>query len=411
MKKLVLGLVVLLMMVAGAAVAQEDSLTPEAICEAAQPISEPETREFDAPEDVLEAGVDYRAVFCTAAGPIYVDLFETLTPVTVNNFVFLAQNNYYNNTTFHRVLQDFMAQGGDPTGTGTGGPGYRFRDEFVGYVLFDRPGLLAMANAGAGTNGSQFFITTSLTPHLNFAHTIFGEVLTGYDNVTAIDLRDPQTASEPGTLLETVVIITDPAEVDAEYELAETATRDDFEAVLAEVPEIQGVDVNTDLTGIRETSEVVEAAEEGAQEDLEALLTSNNHQYTVSLGHINTACDLASAPLQSIRYQIHVFETAADARVAAQSEQAELLVTSGFDYEAVEGEFFNTPLYQQNTSVCDQTGTRTRAYRQVGRFILVTEAVLPEDSQFTPEIFIDQLINPRLYEAIFAEALRPEVTQ
>ena len=123
---------------------------------------------FQEAETVLEPDVDYRAIFCTTAGTVYVDLYESLTPMTVNNFVFLAQQGYYDNTTFHRVIPDFMVQGGDPTATGSGGPGYQFGDEPVGFLTFDRPGLLAMANAGPGTNGSQFFITTvpDATPQL-----------------------------------------------------------------------------------------------------------------------------------------------------------------------------------------------------------------------------------------------------
>ncbi|MCA9912212.1 MAG: peptidylprolyl isomerase, partial [Anaerolineae bacterium] len=117
------------------------------LCDSATP-TEPATRSYSQAEQVLEDGVDYQAIFCTDAGPIYVDLFEDQTPVTVNNFVFLAQNNYYDNTIFHRVIQDFMAQGGDPTGTGMGGPGYQFQDEIVQGLTFDTPGLLAMANAG-----------------------------------------------------------------------------------------------------------------------------------------------------------------------------------------------------------------------------------------------------------------------
>ena len=172
----------------GAAFAQAQ--TPAALCEAALPAAEPESREFAAPEQVLQAGVDYRAIFCTDAGPIYIDLFETLTPETVNNFVFLAQNGYYNNTTFHRVIESFMAQGGDPTGTGSGGPGYAFADEFVGFLNFDRPGLLAMANAGPGTNGSQFFITHVVTDWLDGKHTVFGQVTQGQDVVNAVQQGD-----------------------------------------------------------------------------------------------------------------------------------------------------------------------------------------------------------------------------
>ena len=164
--------------------------TPAELCAAAVPAADPATREFTAPEQVLQPDTDYRAILCTSAGPIYVDLFETAAPETVNNFVFLAQNGYYNNTTFHRVIQDFMAQGGDPTGTGTGGPGYQFKDEFAGYLSFDRPGLLAMANAGAGTNGSQFFITFAPTSFLDNGYTIIGNVVAGMDIVNQIKLRD-----------------------------------------------------------------------------------------------------------------------------------------------------------------------------------------------------------------------------
>ena len=140
-------------------------------------------------------------------------LYDEFTDITVNNFVFLAQQGYYDSTTFHRVIPDFMAQGGDPTGTGRGGPGYRFADETAGHLTFDRP-LLAMANAGPGTNGSQFFITTAPTPHLNGKHTIFGDVLIGQDVVEAIRERDPQTALNRARRCNTVLIITDPAQVD-----------------------------------------------------------------------------------------------------------------------------------------------------------------------------------------------------
>ena len=194
--------------------------TAQELCDAAQPQPLNMMR-FQAADPVLGAGVDYRAIFCTSAGAVYVDLYENQTPVTVNNFVFLAQHGYYDNTTFHRVIPNFMAQAGDPTGTGRGGPGYQFRDEPVGFLIFDSPGLLAMANAGPGTNGSQFFITTAPTPHLNHKHTIFGEVLLGQDIVESIRERDPATASEPGETLHTVLIIEDAGEVD-DSQVAET---------------------------------------------------------------------------------------------------------------------------------------------------------------------------------------------
>jgi cyclophilin family peptidyl-prolyl cis-trans isomerase len=182
--------------------------SPAAICDQATPAMDAATNTFAAAEQVTEQAVDYRAIFCTDVGAIYIDLFEDRAPVTVNNMVFLARNNYYNNTIFHRVIQDFMAQGGDPTGTGSGGPGYQFQDEVFPDLSFDRPYLLAMANAGAGTNGSQFFITFAPTPHLNMRHTIFGEVLSGQDVVDSIMLRDPSQPSAAATILQAVVIVT-----------------------------------------------------------------------------------------------------------------------------------------------------------------------------------------------------------
>lgn len=178
------------------------------ICEQAKSAPEPTTRDYTQAKQVLEDDVDYQAVMCTDVGAIYVELFEDRTPITVNNMVFLAQNNYYNNTIFHRVLEGFMAQAGDPTGTGAGGPGYQFQDEVFPDLTFDRPYLLAMANAGAGTNGSQFFITFAPTEWLNGAHTIFGEVIDGKDVVDSIMLRDPQVPNAPATTLQALVIVT-----------------------------------------------------------------------------------------------------------------------------------------------------------------------------------------------------------
>ena len=138
------------------------------------------------PAMILDTASDYVADFRTNYGNFRVQLLSTQTPVTVNNFVFLAQQGFYDGLTFHRVIENFMIQGGDPTGNGTGGPGYVFQDEIVPGVVFDAPGKLAMANAGPGTNGSQFFITTVPTPHLNGNHTIFGVVTEGQAVVDAI---------------------------------------------------------------------------------------------------------------------------------------------------------------------------------------------------------------------------------
>ena len=122
-----------------------------------------------------------KAVIKTNKGKINLNLFSEAAPITVLNFVNLANRGYYDNTIFHRVIDDFMAQGGDPTGTGMGGPGYSFGDEVYNGYLFDKPGYLAMANAGPNTNGSQFFITTVITEWLNNNHTIFGEVVSESD--------------------------------------------------------------------------------------------------------------------------------------------------------------------------------------------------------------------------------------
>ena len=140
----------------------------------------------------IDPAKSYQAVFTTEIGEFKVRLFPEQAPVTVNNFVFLATQGYYDNTTFHRVLPGFMAQGGDPTGTGGGGPGYAFEDEFDPDLQFDRPGLLAMANRGPNTNGGQFFITYAPTPHLTGLHTIFGEVMEGAEVLGSLRSRDPQ---------------------------------------------------------------------------------------------------------------------------------------------------------------------------------------------------------------------------
>ena len=132
-----------------------------------------------------------------------IELLPGHAPKTVNNFVFLARDGFYDGGIFHRVIMGFMIQGGDPLGTGTGGPGYKFEDEIVPSVVFDRPYLLAMANAGPGTNGSQFFITVEETPHLNSGHTIFGRVIEGQDVALNISIVPANASYKP---LEDVVI-------------------------------------------------------------------------------------------------------------------------------------------------------------------------------------------------------------
>ena len=141
----------------------------------------------------------YTALIKTNVGNMDIELFPGQAPITVNNFIFLANDDFYNGIIFHRVIPSFMIQSGDPTGTGTGGPGYQFQDEFVSDLTFDQPGRLAMANSGPGTNGSQFFITTVPTPHLNGAHTIFGQVTLGQDVADAISLANTGAQNRPTT--------------------------------------------------------------------------------------------------------------------------------------------------------------------------------------------------------------------
>ncbi len=174
---------------------------------AAEPTCVPNDLQYDAaPEMTIDVDKTYTAVMDTEVGEIRIKLFPDVAPITVNSFVFLAEEGFYDCVTFHRVLQDFMAQGGDPTGTGMGGPGYQFVNETVDDLTFDREGLLAMANAGPDTNGSQFFITFGPAEYLNGGYTIFGEV-EDMDAVTQIALRDPNIPNlPPGTLINSISI-------------------------------------------------------------------------------------------------------------------------------------------------------------------------------------------------------------
>jgi len=148
----------------------------------------------------------YSATIQTAGGDIVLQLFADKTPNTVNNFVFLAREGFYDGVIFHRVIENFMVQGGDPTGTGRGGPGYSFADEFHPELRHDGPGVLSMANAGPNTNGSQFFITHVATPHLDGKHSVFGRVTGGLDVLMAIPARDPAQAQAPAVAIKTILI-------------------------------------------------------------------------------------------------------------------------------------------------------------------------------------------------------------
>jgi cyclophilin family peptidyl-prolyl cis-trans isomerase len=150
----------------------------------------------ECPPMVIDPLKGYNATIETEKGTIVVKLFPDIAPMTVNSFVFLAEDGWFDGVSFHRVLPGFMAQGGDPSGSGMGGPGYAFKNETRPDLTFDRKGLVAMANSGPDTNGSQFFITLAPTPHLDGSYTIFGEVVEGMEVVESLTPRDPSQGGD-----------------------------------------------------------------------------------------------------------------------------------------------------------------------------------------------------------------------
>ncbi len=174
----------------------------------AWPTKRSSNKQYSAPPPMtIDVNKKYFATFKMAkGGEFVVQLFPDKAPITVNNFVFLVRDGYFNGVTFHRVLEGFMAQGGDPTGTGMGGPGYQFKNEDSD-LTFDKAGVVAMANSGRDTNGSQFFITFGPTPQLNGGYTIFGQVISGMDVVNGITRRDPdQNPNFQGDAIKTITI-------------------------------------------------------------------------------------------------------------------------------------------------------------------------------------------------------------
>lgn len=167
------------------------------------------TKQFaSVPEMQIDPAKKYTATVKMAkGGEFIIELYPDKAPVTVNSFVFLARQGFFNGLTFHRVIENFMAQGGDPTGTGMGGPGYKFENEDSD-LTFDKAGVVAMANSGRDTNGSQFFITFGPTPQLNGDYTIFGQVISGMDVVNGLRRRDPnQNPNFTGDAIETITIV------------------------------------------------------------------------------------------------------------------------------------------------------------------------------------------------------------
>jgi cyclophilin family peptidyl-prolyl cis-trans isomerase len=158
------------------------------------------------PAMTIDPKKKYKARMETDKGTMVIELFADKAPMTVNNFVFLSREGFYDGVIFHRVIADFMAQGGDPSGRGSGGPGYRFGDEFHPSLKHDKQGVLSMANAGPGTNGSQFFITHVPTPWLDGKHSIFGQVVEGLDVLMSIPPRDPGNVNAPAVKIIRVTI-------------------------------------------------------------------------------------------------------------------------------------------------------------------------------------------------------------
>ncbi|HEX6268990.1 MAG TPA: peptidylprolyl isomerase [Anaerolineales bacterium] len=158
------------------------------------------------PEMQIDPEKKYKAHMETDKGTMVIELFADKAPKTVNNFIFLAREAFYEGVMFHRVISNFMVQGGDPTGRGSGGPGYRFEDEFHPSLRHDKQGVLSMANAGPNTNGSQFFITHVPTPHLDNRHSVFGQVVEGLDVLMSIPPRDPNNPNAPAVKINRVTI-------------------------------------------------------------------------------------------------------------------------------------------------------------------------------------------------------------
>ncbi len=391
------------------AAAQSDPQTPAQLCEqAAAP--EPATRAYSAPpENVLQPDTDYHAIFCTDAGAVYVDLYEDLTPKTVNNLVFLADSGYYNGTTFHRVIPDFMAQAGDPSGDGTGGPGYQFEDEIVPSLHFDGPGKLAMANAGPGTNGSQFFITTVPTPWLNTLHTIFGQVIDGQAIVEAIRVRDPATDTEPGALLKTILIVTDPTTV--KLEAKPIPTQDEVVAALDQVDSIITADVSSVLENIKSnqlTPAVVAAAPDAVRNALEAYLTTHNHQYRVSSLLNNKACDLTTVQFVSVGYALDTYASPTDAAAAIHDAAAqEVAALQGWGAPQTSAALVQ-PFYVQKVTACDQPATRAITTWQRGLFVATVELTIPDSAGVSDAdlgAILSDFVGGQIYEPLLSAIL------
>jgi peptidyl-prolyl cis-trans isomerase B (cyclophilin B) len=190
--KILLPVITTLLVLVPGVISCASSAAPEATSPEAEvaPAPAPELKTYSAPPSMMiDTNKEYIATIETEKGDIVLELFASDVPTTVNNFVFLAHEGFYNGTTFHRVIPGFMVQGGDPTGTGRGNPGYTFADEFTGHTHV--AGALSMANSGPNTNGCQFFITYTPQHGLDGKHSVFGQVIEGFDVLQSLTPRDP----------------------------------------------------------------------------------------------------------------------------------------------------------------------------------------------------------------------------
>ncbi|MBN2305109.1 MAG: peptidylprolyl isomerase [Anaerolineae bacterium] len=395
LRRTILAAVVIVAVIAGALplanvapVSAQSGPTPDELCAAAvENAPEPESREFEQADDVLKDGVDYGVVFCTERGAIYIDLLEAESPMTVNNFVFLAQQDFFNNTTFHRVLPGFMAQGGDPTGTGGGGPGYEFGDETDNGLAFDQAGLLAMANAGPGTNGSQFFITYAETPWLDGNHTIFGRVLQGMIVAEALTPRDPDTGpAYTGDILHAVVIVEDPASMTITPDPAPDV--DTIQAAMVDslLPQLTGrLVVQEDYTHTYD----LDAEAESWEPDGGAALVDYLRAYLSDHNFLGTAAALltidecpenpADFPFSVIAFQVSDYGTAdGGAAVVFDDARSDQLVETGA-YEGYADVFDGAGrLYTRVMPEDARCGANNIYYRlelPVGRYVLASDLI------------------------------------
>lgn len=203
MSRYIIILVVLLMVVSQVFGCTSDSQPSESSTPPETQVENPNNNDGEPPM-TIDVNKIYIATVTTEKGAIKIELFAKDAPKTVNNFVYLARKGFYDNTTFHRVIPGFMVQGGDPTGTGTGGPGYKFEDEINDHT--HATGVISMANSGPNTNGSQFFITYAPQPHLNGKHTVFGKVIEGMDVLNRLTPRDP--TANPNFKGDTLISVT-----------------------------------------------------------------------------------------------------------------------------------------------------------------------------------------------------------